>query len=970
MNVKFKIGIKENLPFSDILEGTWYLCKDTGELYYGDSNNRMLPVNSIVNLYGECDTNSDIQIKTVNINNFILTVGSRLLIKFINTNTVDNPLLNVSETGEKPIYYKGSPISKELLVSGYTYEFVYTGEHYEIIGNFDTIPILSESQGGTGKNNLDDVTVGEAKKLVDEAGSVYSTVTASDSGGSITIDNVSQSEINKITLHNTSSINKNSGTFTIGSSNVSTDGSSNVSLAFQKTSENSVNIVGTGILTDADGNTSIEMIGVGTGNQSNSINIVSAKTSMTDMSQITLSASYSGDFDNPQPSLSVSVSRGVTGDDTKSFNYLDETASDAKYIQKINIVDNLESTDTDKPLSANQGKVLNDIISNYNSTYHIDVNNLTTPEKTTEELQKIYNLISENPNTSVSLSGILLTPIISQSTFKLTGNILSNSILVKTSSGWFEYPTLGEMELEQFILSADLSDGIISNATLDDNYFSVSKNDYWIQIDMQPWTDDYKLALGQKLLEIILAHKETYDYGFPTISLKIRTVRPDDPYTFTMLSVTDANCYVEWPSSGENGKIIINSVVPTSRMFENRPYGMEGVMFYAEYNIKYNETGNPTTDDIEVVSFTFSSLFLPIGEEGIKFFGFLQDGSAQVSLSGDVTGSAKFQNDKALIATTINSIDASAIKSGTIDIARLPQGALERLYDTEDEVSAMSLNVQNGDMIQLLSTNVFYVCVNDTSDEFATKFREFTAGAATSVPWSGVTNKPTTLSGYGITDAMTASAINTALSGYLPLSGGTINGSLNVRNEDGSFIVSKNNDSYLWIKRESSQSSFNNVSSSGGIHGQLALTDDSRLIYTPYGQSSKVVWHSGNFDPTQKVSVTTYKANGTDLNELDITGTYSGEKLTNAPNTGWFFIDHIQYASDSNWKSQFAYSFGLYNNSDEIYYRSCNNNTSTWSGWKTILHSGNSLQTKSLTQSEYNALSTKDSNTLYVIVEG
>lgn len=47
-------------------------------------------------------------------------------------------------------------------------------------------------------------------------------------------------------------------------------------------------------------------------------------------------------------------------------------------------------------------------------------------------------------------------------------------------------------------------------------------------------------------------------------------------------------------------------------------------------------------------------------------------------------------------------------------------------------------------------------------------------GSAGSVAWGGVTGKPTTLSGYGITDAVTSSA----LSSYLPLSGGTLSGTL------------------------------------------------------------------------------------------------------------------------------------------------------------------------------------------------
>ena len=35
-----------------------------------------------------------------------------------------------------------------------------------------------------------------------------------------------------------------------------------------------------------------------------------------------------------------------------------------------------------------------------------------------------------------------------------------------------------------------------------------------------------------------------------------------------------------------------------------------------------------------------------------------------------------------------------------------------------------------------------YFCVNGSATTFANKFREYTAGAATSVPWSGVTGKP------------------------------------------------------------------------------------------------------------------------------------------------------------------------------------------------------------------------------------
>ena len=44
--------------------------------------------------------------------------------------------------------------------------------------------------------------------------------------------------------------------------------------------------------------------------------------------------------------------------------------------------------------------------------------------------------------------------------------------------------------------------------------------------------------------------------------------------------------------------------------------------------------------------------------------------------------------------------------------------------------------------------------------------------------FASLTSKPTTISGYGITDAYTASTIDSKLSGYLPLSGGTLTGDI------------------------------------------------------------------------------------------------------------------------------------------------------------------------------------------------
>ena len=65
-----------------------------------------------------------------------------------------------------------------------------------------------------------------------------------------------------------------------------------------------------------------------------------------------------------------------------------------------------------------------------------------------------------------------------------------------------------------------------------------------------------------------------------------------------------------------------------------------------------------------------------------------------------------------------------------------------------------SSDVQKGDVVKVESTGQMYFVVDDTKLSTDAGYMQFTAGAATSVPWSGVTGKPSTFTPSSHTQAI------------------------------------------------------------------------------------------------------------------------------------------------------------------------------------------------------------------------
>lgn len=94
----------------------------------------------------------------------------------------------------------------------------------------------------------------------------------------------------------------------------------------------------------------------------------------------------------------------------------------------------------------------------------------------------------------------------------------------------------------------------------------------------------------------------------------------------------------------------------------------------------------------------------------------------------------------------ITELDASKL-TGTIDIARIPAGALERLVIVSNDDARFALttaDVQNGDVVKVTETSSLYFVVDDTKLSTEAGYEAYATGTAMSVSWGGITDKPET----------------------------------------------------------------------------------------------------------------------------------------------------------------------------------------------------------------------------------
>lgn len=272
-----------------------------------------------------------------------------------------------------------------------------------------------------------------------------------------------------------------------------------------------------------------------------------------------------------------------------------------------------------------------------------------------------------------------------------------------------------------------------------------------------------------------------------------------------------------------------------------------------------------------------------------------------IAIAGAVSGSATFDGSSNVsINSTLANIDASKITSGTLNADRLPEipiskipaAAMERLYVVESQSAAMSLTIQEGDVVQIGSGGPMYFCVSESASTFATKFKVFTAGAATSVPWSGVTGAPTLSSRSLLINATSYQVYSSVATSipmiYAPTKIGT----------SGQILQSTGNEAPKWVNQSAiTAGQANQVLNSFVLKINNGSAEDTS-VYTFNGSAGRVLnFVSGSniiLTPTQnKLTISAYipVATSSTYGGIQIGYTTSGKNYAVQLNNGKAYVN-------------------------------------------------------------------------------
>ena len=125
--------------------------------------------------------------------------------------------------------------------------------------------------------------------------------------------------------------------------------------------------------------------------------------------------------------------------------------------------------------------------------------------------------------------------------------------------------------------------------------------------------------------------------------------------------------------------------------------------------------------------------------------GHVTAGSNPTTLAGyGITDASLKGHTHSQYLTASSDLNVNKLK-GVISLDNLPAGALERLVKVTNDTARFALttnDIQLGDTVKVESTKMMYIVKDITKLNSEDGYEQYTAGMASSVPWSGITGKP------------------------------------------------------------------------------------------------------------------------------------------------------------------------------------------------------------------------------------